>query len=407
MDSQERNITVRSKRLHLVKTLSFESLAIRENSLLESPDPCTAVSMIDLSTHASIDEILSLKKELQERDEELASAHAEIDKLALENTLQRKLIEEMTVSKEQFKKMYIQSLDTPKSIKISTQKRNPRHIFSNKKESKLSMNTKTKTLLDTKHSSPNTSQGEQKTTDDMNINQDELKKIYIFGGQQCTGLASALVRSRISNVYEKYKIESITKPYALSTDILSTCAHMQQKTIKGDKIIISVGENDPNPTKLLYELSSAVKLFEQCSILILSVKKNKHLNEYKLNTALENFCYNIKNCQFIDCSNITRRTLCRLINKTIDTIDYNSKYLKWSIKNNLTRDILIHSTQNRINKLNSHIVLEIQPSTDNKGCPKNIIRKGTIPYYFKIIKKNKAMVQSEEIQDTSNGPFFL
>ncbi|KPJ12402.1 hypothetical protein RR48_11658 [Papilio machaon] len=50
------------------------------------------------------------------------------------------------------------------------------------------------------------------------------KQIYIFGSQQCVGLAAAVSHSRCYTQYEKYQLIAETKPYAPCNEVIKRCA---------------------------------------------------------------------------------------------------------------------------------------------------------------------------------------
>lgn len=184
-------------------------------------------------------------------------------------------------------------------------------------------------------------------------------KIFIFGAQQCVGLSSVLMRSRQDTPYVKYAITSLTKPYALTSDVIRNCQNIPLSP--SDKLVLCVGENDYDTKILSSQLRQLLDVFSNNNVIILSVLKNVYLNVNDLNQTIRNICNEYKNCNFID-SNHKLYNTCKLINHTIDYDDYEKKYL--NVK--------------ELKKL----ILRKQPNstkTDNKDKKDP---KGTIPYYF-------------------------
>lgn len=241
--------------------------------------------------------------------------------------------------------------------------------------------------------------------------QEYPKCIYIFGAQQCVGLASMLKNSRSNTMYEKYRVESITKPQASAKDILRSCE--QIKPTGTDKIILSVGENDTNPMELLYNLSYTLKRLENSKVILLGVNKSWHLNENKLNATLRKYCHNLKNCTFINCYKLSTKLICKHINFTIDTHDYNTKYLN-------LQTVLTESKSNAQVKLTSHkaalkyekpfVTIVTHKNSSIKGVNKITPHKGTIPYYFKVTHNTrfkKSLEPNTQITPQDSHTFFL
>lgn len=229
-----------------------------------------------------------------------------------------------------------------------------------------------------------------KKVDDLTKNENngtEIKvnkrNIYIIGTQQCVGLASKLAKSRLSTKYENYNIFSVTKPFATSSDILKTCVNLNVS--KKDHVVICTGENDSNPTSLIFELSAALKGLEDANVIILSVMENMFLNEWKLNSTVNQISKQLKYCTFINYGNRYvgkdryLSMICKKINLIVDSTDYDTKYIpqvnRHCYKQAKCADSNIppyFSSQTRALKLKSRIA-----------------DKGTIPYYFQTSNKFK------------------
>ncbi|KAH9628685.1 hypothetical protein HF086_005832 [Spodoptera exigua] len=151
------------------------------------------------------------------------------------------------------------------------------------------------------------------------------KTIRIFGAQQCVGLAAALTISRKKTQYEKYGVLAHTMPNAQSDTITKSCinTHLQL----GDKIVISLGENDDNVGHVLSQLKIILKTFCNNTVFILNVLNNSYLDVNKLNNLMKNICKYYKNCHFMDYIHHSVPNICELITYIIDCEYYDKTYL--------------------------------------------------------------------------------
>lgn len=185
----------------------------------------------------------------------------------------------------------------------------------------------------------------------------KTRRLHILGSQQCKGLSAHLIKSRVYTDYEKYQISSFIKPNALTEEILKTGLSLHLNT--EDKLVLCIGENDCNPTKLMYELSFFLKTFSEHKILILSVLHSNYLNVKLLNNHIKHICTHFPNCNFIDLKHNTDifynkfynyiDVMCKKINYEIDCLDYNKKYLNTlnickHNRNNLRAPVYIQKT---------------------------------------------------------------
>lgn len=184
------------------------------------------------------------------------------------------------------------------------------------------------------------------------------RKLFIIGGAQCTNLRKKLESHRTNTPYEKYNVIAYLKPNAETEEILKACNWIDADPT--DKIVLSIGEHDCNPTKILIELSCILKsLTTRCPVIVLGIKKNVCLNELKLNSKIKNVCNHFSNCTFIDVEKMNNiNALCKKINTVLDHIDY--KYQD------------------------------------------NMPKKGTIPYYFKKLGKTKNVVSTVMVQEVKD-----
>lgn len=391
------NITRRNPK---AKTLTRQNTS-NTSSLSEDSDAeiNKALSLPDLSTiprhdiEDYIEQINTLKIQLE-------SANNQIDELLLENS---SLIKELEKKQALINKMNIILTGSTQNKKSKKKKMSDKKHLSKRKlnfqcdtpcskaEDEYSVSRSLRT--DSKQTNILHATPEKK---EFNIS---TKNIYIIGGQQCVGLASQLTTSRRDTKYEQYNISAITKPYALTKDILKSCYSLRAK--RNDYVIISVGENDYNPTRLQIELSAALKYFENCNVILLGISANSYLNETKLNNYFKKICSNLSNCKLINCYNnnlknsIFIENLCYKINLYIDSCDYETKYLpmfknkhfsRWTAGKSVSR--VLQNTQNA-NSFVENSAFQLKP------------KKGTIPFYFPVLYKN-----NKNIEDSQNGQFI-
>lgn len=198
----------------------------------------------------------------------------------------------------------------------------------------------------------------------VHTNSSNNRHIYITGTQQCKGLALHLIKKRKNSITKSqdYNITSFIKPYATSDDFVDIPSLFDLSI--NNYLVLCVGENDKNPTKLLMNYAVMLKNVNNLHVIVLSIFKNKSLNEIKLNHSLKTICANFPNCTFISTNSFSSKhiyhsELCNQINMIVDSKDYTDKYL--SFKNKLSFKINLETTKT--------------------------YRKGTIPYYFPVISQ--------------------
>lgn len=210
-------------------------------------------------------------------------------------------------------------------------------------------------------------------------------QLFILGSQQLRGLSRKLIESRktIYN-YENYEISSFIKPFAKTEDILKSSFSLN--LTERDQLVICVGENDNNPTKLLYELSSALKLLNTCNIIIVNTNYNSYLNENMLNDSVKFLCSQFSNCEFLTIQMPNKQN--------------NFKYLTY-LSNKINH--IIDSRFYKQNFLCSIKMLQSNYSNYNKSC---IPKKGTIPYYFNNKKENTCKQSTDHIKKGTIPYYF-
>lgn len=329
---EEDNVTIR-KKLGGIHSSSYESLPNLETSSPLSSSSNRLYSLPDIST-VCYNELEELKNIIEDLKLQLSGAHEEIDKLILNNNNLQQIIKskDLKISKL----LHLSSPSTHRKEHIKTPKQksltkkqidfldldihsspfinNPiKKVYKNTEELITSDNNVSDSCKTSRIDSTNT-----------NIHSKE-KEITILSTQQGTGLASALTYSRWNNKYEKYKISGLTKPYASTKEVLKECHNL--KLTSADKIVLIIGENDINPCSILIELTIALKTLQNCSVILLNIFENKHLNVKLLNKKIHLLCNNFRNCHYLEVKLKSNAYICNKLNLTIDSLDYNDKYL--------------------------------------------------------------------------------
>ncbi|KAL4719582.1 hypothetical protein ACJJTC_004953 [Scirpophaga incertulas] len=376
--NENKNVTIR--RQQLFRTKSYESI---HSSSFDSTHSELHMRSFDLSTRHDGDMIEILKSENANLKEMLSIANNEVDNLNLQIIELKRCISQQS-----------QKIESLKSICTSPSQK---HISNLRRKSRINSDT-TSNLLSPKPSISKTIVNYDKKEENVtlqgnkNLNnermqhksyessteipelsrkaENNLKTIYIYGGEQCRGLANRLIKTRLHNKYEKYRITSVIKPDASSKEILKNINELTFKN-HNNRIILSIGEHDTNPSQIATETTAVLKILRSYQIFVLGIRKNKFLNINKLNELLKRICAQFDNCTFLDIyrgdanyhnGTITQKC-CKLINLAIDSHDYNTKYL---IGRN-SSDTLAHT---------SWIKSLSKPKMPTKP------KKGTIPFYF-------------------------
>lgn len=436
MDAYE-NITVRKQH---AKARSKSA-----DSLNTTCDDIQVRSMMDLSTRCDRLEIYEIREKLCNTELQLETAHREIENLNIEN---RKLQDKIKLQDLQIRKLKLIS-SSPAGLTKGSKRRsmckNSHSTFHDANSSFIDMNLdlhnstmrdrneqtyiheKSSRTIDNAidkvhnhHTLPR-----QKSFDKLNANSSKpteltvskykkgsinQRNIYIFGGKQCTNLATQLIghRQSVNTASESYKISSFMKPNACTEQIINT---LKAYTFTDkDTLILSLGEHDHDPTKLMIEVSTILHSIQKNRVYILSVP-NRYLNEKILNGKLKLMCKYFENCSFIDLHdgkqydtvNIGRT--CTRINMAIDQNDYDKKFLYPKLMKGKETDLTTHKKickrdipyyfkkqQNKalhnknVGKQKNSSILDYFPILEKQETPP----KNTILYYFKkkTIKNN-------------------
>lgn len=423
------NVTIRPKRLHKAK--SIESICSSLN--LSATEELTR--SLDLSTGQDIDFLEKIKTENQLLSEQLQIANNEIENLHLELNQLKNLVNLQTRQINSLKNICATPPTQNVKNQIQSKRRKSRRMlvdnsrFGEPETDEVQvLKQDTEKPIDFKETivdQTNISKEGNDNTHKKNVN--NLNKIHIFGGEQCRGLSSELINSRLKGKYLKYSISGFIKPGARTKDILKGIQDSYSQIKENDRVILSIGEHDVNPTHVMTETSAVLKLLENRHVFVTSIISSKYLNEKMLNNLLKIICLEFKNCQFIDLSigkgynrdkvityyeyydKVDLNEVCNQINLAIDYSDYKQKYLTYGNKNpksvHTAWPISIPKNENKYQikipkkgTIPYYFQLQSQPNKKTSTQVSNISlenkqKKGTIPYYF--MKSTKTVPLSE------------
>lgn len=384
------NVTVRKYKVPVQN--SFESLSDEEIDISVLRNDTLNRSCPDLSVNHK-DKIVGLGEKIAGLQEKLDFSDRYTTQLLLENEDLKKQVTECKRQIQHLKEIckYTSSTTKPNITKHqSTQTSangkdrdgNIKTSTKNPQNPEINMSMTPKSIIDQSESDSNYTA--------TYTNNNFQKGMYVLGGSQSRGLAKALLKSRQSTPYEKYKVTATVKPDAPCEVILDSSETL--KASSDDIIIINVGENDCNPIKLLAQLSIFIKMNSEAFVIVTEIKKSIHLNEYKLNNALELLCKNFDNCVFLRLKNLNyydkyfTDKLCSKINFLVDSRDYSNKYLSY-------------------NKLKTVINDNIKrPGNQQNRAGTN--RRGTIPFYFKKSLDDQTTEKKKTLRQKCIFEFF-
>lgn len=204
------------------------------------------------------------------------------------------------------------------------------------------------------------------SAEDKLLDVDQPKnKVLLLADEYGRGMRNILE----SFIGKDFVVTAVLKPNAPLDQILRSCGTLCKDFTKSDYIVILAGSNDTNPIKFQSFLYYYLNLFENTNVILGEICRSKHLNESKLNN-----CLKVISSQFINV-------------KLLDLIffeKHNDKYCRFDKLNtcrSIVRTILCLNYKYKCSLVASNSVI---PS-DDKGT--KIHKKGTLPYYFPIIKK--------------------
>ncbi|KAL4719552.1 hypothetical protein ACJJTC_010884 [Scirpophaga incertulas] len=209
----------------------------QNQSFLSLDSNLTVRSLPDISTRDN-DEIIKMAQLLSELKIKLDSANNEIDSLNIENRSLQKQLQEKECKIQQLIKI---STSTTKKQK-KTRKSDFTSTF-NESIIKSLAQDKINVVADKIDSDEvtkiNTGNNDIVAQETHKPTQEKHKrKIFIYGSQQCTGLASHLINLRKNTKYEDYSITAEIKSYASTEEILRTLP--EQTVDTNDKLILCI-----------------------------------------------------------------------------------------------------------------------------------------------------------------------
>lgn len=328
---------------------SYESLSVNEDdehneysSFTSIDDHNRSCPHLQCNEKEKLEELQILVKMLQEK---VASAENEIENLLTENCYLKKIISNNEKNINNLKKI---CYSTPKKCSIHKRKSinmSKLHYSEEEKyqeDSSTTSNTRTsyenpqcqfKLKPETQHTHTESNVSNillphNSTLQIQNIQVPSMK-IIIIGGTQCRDLASKLIHSRNNSKYDKYNIQSLIYPEASTEVLTQTCETLQLD--EHDKLVLCIGEDSTDPQRLSHELYYILKKI-RASIILLSIRKSKYLNETKLNHLINCVSNKFEYCNFIQTKNFHNdsyyiKNICYNINLVVDTIDYNNKFI--------------------------------------------------------------------------------
>lgn len=401
------NVTLRRKQLY--RTISTESF-YTDSSLEETCSDNINCQSLDMSTNDN--EEREMKTELLQLRAKLACTRNELEKIVLENDQLKDTVTRLNQQIKTLKEMCATPVKSQRLELLSARKKHRRSLTDNLRES---MDYNNSIHIDKRNEEPNhdneltlhsksaTVQQESNTksssSERYNKNNSSTKNMYVIGGAQCKGLNYNLTAERTQSKREPYQIMSFIKPGACTENIIRSCKSFNIS--KEDCVVLSIGEHDTNPVQIMTELSAALKTL-YCPVFVLGIGFSKHLNENKLNEMLKLICRNFVNCRFIDiCNNClynnchyhdSQKTylynLAKVINVTIDQLNYDRKYLYYN--NTARKQEAVNKNNKQMRGYRNMPLYRGVNNKNNKNCSNSenmyntiLPKKGTIPYYFK------------------------
>lgn len=258
-------------------------------------------------------------------------------------------------------------------------------------------------------------------------------KILIIGDQTCKNLGTQLInqRHKYKNVKE-YTILNCCYPNAPADHILKNCNLNEQELRDHDWVVLSVGSNDTNPTKLCIELTAILKTLSKPNVLLMEIVNNPYLNEDKLNHDFKKIANNFPNCKFLSVStqsnnNYSKRPttnvkrLVTIINNVINNQDYNKCFIGSNITKTTktkdgTRDTTFVTKESKykhgtipyfFEKMNASkrttlVTCKLDEKPQSDHLSKNVAKPGTIPFYFQTLTKKPDCLPVSEIPNICN-----
>lgn len=214
-------------------------------------------------------------------------------------------------------------------------------------------------------------------------------KLWIVGEKRLSGLSAAILDSRRGKWNDVYATFGFTMQNATSSQIQEYCCSIENNISEGDVVILGIGSHDSNPELLHKNVCIILSKLSKATIYLLPVLHNPCLNEKTLNNHLKLWSKTFKNCTYIDVKQNRGHyhyrkfeyfhSICSTVNLILDSRAYKMQYT-CSLKKAC-------STFIKYRNLNKHYS-DIKKANQRDSKVINEPKKGTIPYYFKMITEN-------------------
>lgn len=195
-----------------------------------------------------------------------------------------------------------------------------------------------------------------------------MTTIYVLGDEQIRNVGPQL-NDDLKTKNERYNVLGMVCSSATSTEILKSCELLFPLLKSEDIVILMLGANDKNPYKLYCNLSNILHILRDHTVLVGSVQFNPYLSERKLNEKIKLLTNNYTNSRFIH-------------------FNFKSVYLNNTKYYAKKLSFKLHV---EIRLLSIKITFKFTPNNELSNCMETAstnktssIKKGTIPYYFKI-----------------------
>lgn len=394
-------VTTRNRNIR--KSISCQSLDSEfDNSSNFSTPSQSSTKSLNISPNKNRDQILEMKNKIDSLTQSLESTQNELDTIIIENCELKKHITKLSTQLSALKTLCQSSPSSTKTNTIfSAKKKKPQKLLlpeqivsddltsyaeSSRCQTNISSSERVHTHI-TKSCDDSSCQelGQQCSKTEIKTahitNTTDTSKVYIVGAAECIGISSLLKKIREKSPYKKYCFDSFLKPNACSEELIKTFSVFDIR--QNDRIILCIGQCDNNPVKLMSELYNFLKTMHKiCPILVLSVKENPYLNEWKLNNSMQTVCNCFsKNCHFVNINDtVDKYSMCKKLSSKLDQIDYNLQFLNFKNYSNT-----------KINKkYNDNSILNYmdykKKYLNNKSNKQQ--KQNTILHYFKKIDKN-------------------
>lgn len=319
--NRERQDKTTKKNISENKRKSLENLSLRNEDILSSTVNDDSTTSLPNLTILENSQISHLKYEIDYLKTELKSAHNEIDKLNIENSIHKKTIEDLqkkfniynkllsespmksTSSKKHLKKPnvghYVLNNDNNiRKSKIENKKRVEKSSHLNLSKENCILTTSTESIAKKVHEKTSYYLDKSIITEKFDTVLTEIKprKVMIFADEQGRGLAIK-IKSLLGKLYN---VQCICKPGANMEEVLKNIESYTKHFSKKDTVIILGGINDVNQYLLFSQLNHKLYFLTKTNTIICQTPFNKHLDEKKLNYEIKFLAKHFENSIYLD-----------------------------------------------------------------------------------------------------------